>query len=540
MAMLKFGHAAVATPVVCPGKWVDKKVAPNRVKVAKEVIAKYDPSQWLLSHASIMASVDVDLADPKDKKSDYLIKPEYSIFVNNNGDSWERELLRAASKSFLGADNYIEHCQISELSKGKVIDVALREVPFIKDQDGKDLTTLYVDILIATNRKHKDIVDKISGGEYCALSMGCQIQFSICTQCGRKIEDETQACKHIRYFKHNTYYDKNGIKRIVAELCGHKSDPDSCKFIDASWVRKPAFEGAVLRNILNMGDTASQDVGDKIQKAVAFPSFEYAPGMYLKAASAAAKSVVNEIEAQEEKAPAPPKDDIGFPEAPAESKKAPEIDMPPPEETAPKEEAPAEEPPPEEAPAAPPSLGGKMGEPGAAPAPEPQIEEPKEDATVNEVKDMVKKQILNQIRRELLKDQAKEPGQERPTEMENASNSSLVKQAGFQKVLLASKKSGNDRLHNGLMILSNLNNWKQFKKYGYKRDDVLGLLYFVDKNASSQPVGMDAVKALSKVRLGSEGLVPFFTEIIVETGRRPRKVEAKKIAAWAKILSNFE
>lgn len=540
MAMLKFGHAAVATPVVCPGKWVDKKVAPNRVKVAKEVIAKYDPSQWLLSHASIMASVDVDLADPKDKKSDYLIKPEYSIFVNNNGDSWERELLRAASKSFLGADNYIEHCQISELSKGKVIDVALREVPFIKDQDGKDLTTLYVDILIATNRKHKDIVDKISSGEYCALSMGCQIQFSICTQCGRKIEDETQACKDIRYFKHNTYYDKNGIKRIVAELCGHKSDPDSCKFIDASWVRKPAFEGAVLRNILNMGDTASQDVGDKIQKAVAFPSFEYAPGMYLKAASAAAKSVVNEIEAQEEKAPAPPKDDIGFPEAPAESKKAPEIDMPPPEETAPKEEAPAEEPPPEEAPAAPPSLGGKMGEPGAAPAPEPQIEEPKEDATVNEVKDMVKKQILNQIRRELLKDQAKEPGQERPTEMENASNSSLVKQAGFQKVLLASKKSGNDRLHNGLMILSNLNNWKQFKKYGYKRDDVLGLLYFVDKNASSQPVGMDAVKALSKVRLGSEGLVPFFTEIIVETGRRPRKVEAKKIAAWAKILSNFE
>ena len=521
MAMLKFGHAAVATPVVCPGKWVDKKVAPNRIKVAKEVIAKYDPSQWLLSHASIMASVDVDLADPKDKKSDYLIKPEYSIFVNNNGDSWERELLRAASKSFLGADNYIEHCQISELSKGKVIDVALREVPFIKDQDGKDLTTLYVDILIATNRKHKDIVDKISGGEYCALSMGCQIQFSICTQCGRKIEDETQACKHIRYFKHNTYYDKNGIKRIVAELCGHKSDPDSCKFIDASWVRKPAFEGAVLRNILNMGDTASQDVGDKIQKAVAFPSFEYAPGMYLKAASAAAKSVVNEIEAQEEKAPAPPKDDIGFPEAPAESKKTPEIDMPPPEETAPKEEAPAEEPPPEEAPAAPPSLGGKMGEPGAAPAPEPQIEEPKEDATVNEVKDMVKKQILNQIRRELLKDQAKEPGQERPTEMENVSNSSLVKQAGFQKVLLASKKSGNDRLHNGLMILSNLNNWKQFKKYGYKRDDVLGLLYFVDKNASSQPVGMDAVKALSKVRLGSEGLVPFFTEIIVETGRRP-------------------
>jgi hypothetical protein len=210
MALLKFGHAAVATPMVCPGKWVDKKVVPGRIKLAKDVIAKYDPSKWLLSHCSIMASVDVDQADPKDPKSDYLIKPEYSIFVNNNGDSWERELLRKASKTFLGADNFCEHVQLEALSKGKVIDVALRDVPFTKDKDGKDLTTLYVDILIATDRKHKDLVDKIGSGEYAAVSMGCSIMYSICSQCGRKIEDETQACKHIRYFKNNSFYDENG------------------------------------------------------------------------------------------------------------------------------------------------------------------------------------------------------------------------------------------------------------------------------------------------------------------------------------------
>lgn len=540
MAMLKFGHAAVVTPIVCPGKWVDKKVTPGRVKVAKEVIAKYDPSKWLLSHCSIMASVDVDQADPKDPKSDYLIKPEYSIFVNNNGDSWERELLRIASKTFLGADNFVEHVQLEPLSKGKIIDVALRDVPFAKDKDGKDFTTLYVDILIATDRKHKDLVDKIGAGEYAAVSMGCVIVFSRCSQCGRRIEDETQACKHIRYFKNNTFYDENGIKRIIAELCGDKSEPDSCKFIDASWVRKPAFEGAVLRNILNMGDAASQDVSDKIQRAVAIPSFEYAPGMYLKAASAAARSVVNEIQAAGEAPPAPPappKDDIGFPEAPADAEKPLEVDAPP-AEGAPAEAPPAEGAPPE-APAAPSSLGDQMGAPGAAPA--PQIEEPKGDATVAEVKDMVKKQLLNQIRRELLKEQATEQGESaRPTELENASNSSLVKQAGLSRVIQASKKTGNDRLYNGLMILSNLKNWGQFKKYGYNRDDVLGLLHYIDKHASKEPVGVDAVKALSRIRLGSGGLVPLFTEIIVETGRRPRKLEASKIASWAKILSNFE
>jgi hypothetical protein len=548
MALLKFGHAAVATPMVCPGKWIDKKVVPGRIKLAKDVIAKYDPSKWLLSHCSIMASVDVDQADPKDPKSDYLIKPEYSIFVNNNGDSWERELLRKASKTFLGADNFCEHVQLEALSKGKVIDVALRDVPFTKDKDGKDLTTLYVDILIATDRKHKDLVDKIGSGEYAAVSMGCSIMYSICSQCGRKIEDETQACKHIRYFKNNSFYDENGVKRVVAEICGHRDDPDSCKFIDASWVRKPAFEGAVLRNILNMGDSASQDVSEKIQKAIAFPSFEYAPGMYLKAASEAARSVVNEIQAAGEEAPppAPPKDDIGFPEAPADAEKPLEVDTPPPAEGAPAEAPPTEAPPaeaPAEAPpAAPGSLGDQMGVPGGAPpAPEPQIAEPKGDATVAEVKDMVKKQLLNQIRRELLKEQATEQGDSgRPTEMENASNSSLVKQAGLSKVVLASKKTGNDRLYNGLMILSSLKSWNQFKKYGYSREDVLGLLHYVDKHASKDPVGVDAVKALAKVKIGSGGLVPLFTEIIVETGRRPRKVEASKIASWAKILRYFE
>lgn len=545
MAMLKFGTAAVATPIVCPGKWVDKKVTPGRIVVAKQVIAKYDPSKYLLSHATIMASVDVDQADSDDPKSNYLIKPPYSIFVNNNGDSWERELLRAASKSFIGADNYVEHVQISDLSKGKVIDVALREVPFTKDQDGKDLTSLYVDILIATDRKHKDIIDKIVNGEYSALSMGCLIAFSRCSQCGRTIEDESQACKHVRYFKNNTFLDKNGQKRIVAELCGDKEKPESCKFIDASWVRKPAFEGAVLRNLVEPG----ADVSEKLQKAVSSPSFEYAPGMYLKAASAAAKAIVNEIEAADEKKPELPKDDIGFPPASPEGD-APPADAPPsdaPPADAPPADAPPADAPPADAPPADTapaegaggaSLGGKMGEP---PAPETTVEEPKADATVQELKDMVKKQLMNQIRRELLKDQAGQGGASpRPVEMENASNNSLVKQASLKSLIADTKRMGNHRLYNGLMILANLKDWKEFKKYGYTKNDVLGILHYMDTKLSSQPVGKDAVKAISKMKIASGSLVPFFTEVIVETGRKPDRNESRKMASWVKILSKFD
>lgn len=173
MAMMKYGAAAVVNSSIAPGSWIEKKVSPGRVKVAKQIIGQHDVSEWLLSHVTIMASVDCDYADPKDPKSNYLIKPEHSIFVNNNADSWERSLLAATYRTFLTADNFVEHVQIPELSKGKILDVALREVPIAKDVSGKDITTLYVDLLVATNRKHADLIQKIESGEYNSLSMGC-------------------------------------------------------------------------------------------------------------------------------------------------------------------------------------------------------------------------------------------------------------------------------------------------------------------------------------------------------------------------------
>jgi hypothetical protein len=541
MSMLKFGHAAVLNKVVCPGKWVGNIVPKSRLVVAKNVVAQFDPSKWLLSHATIVASVDVEVEDAKNPKKNYLIKPEYSIFVNNNGDSWERNLLKIASKSFLGADNYVEHIQISELSKGKIIDVALREIPFAKSENGSDLTALYVDILIATNKKHIDLVEKIQSGEYSYLSMGCLIKYSICSECGRVAEDESQSCKHVRYFKNNYFYDKNGVKRIIAELCGSEDDPDSCKFIDASWVRKPAFEGAIRNsekdNILNQ----KVDLSDKIQKAVAMPSFEYQPGMYLKAAASnIAKEVVTELEGAEGDAPAPPKDDFSFPDAPAESNKPLSVDTPPVEGEPPAADSLGDAGATSDATPAP--TGDLGGAPGEA-APPPPIEEPKEDATVKEVKDMFTKQVLNKIRREIMEEQAREQGEvgQRPAELETSINDNLVqKSASFKKVLATAKTFNNDRLYNGLMILSNLKNWNQFKKYGYTRNDVLGLLHFVDKSISQSPVGSDAVKTLSRVKLGSSGMVPFFTEIIVEIGRKPSKVESRKLASWAKILSRFD
>lgn len=288
MAMLRYGSATIITPDIKSRQWEKNinfwRVACDeegcRIKTAKTVIAKYSPEKYLLSHATIIAAVETELANPKDPKSDYYIHPSYSKFINNNGDAWSKKMLAACYRSFIGADNFQEHVQISELSKGKVIDAVLREVPIGKDKKDKELTTYYVDILVATERKHKDLIRKIEAHEIDKLSMGCRISFSICSKCGKKAVDETEACKHVRYEKNNVFYDENGIQRKIAELCGHHSESDSVAFMDASWVEAPAFVGAVIRNVVN----PPEDIVAKLEEAKKKESYQVEEGDFLKAA----------------------------------------------------------------------------------------------------------------------------------------------------------------------------------------------------------------------------------------------------------------
>jgi len=80
------------------------------------------------------------------------------------------------------------------------------------------------------------------------------VDFTICTKCGHVAADEPQMCAHVKYEKGNVFYDEQGNKHRVAELCGHENEGETggVTFIEASWVAVPAFKGAVARNILEM------------------------------------------------------------------------------------------------------------------------------------------------------------------------------------------------------------------------------------------------------------------------------------------------
>lgn len=135
-----------------------------------------------------------------------------------------------------------EHIQIPELSKGFVVDAIARDL-------GK---TVYVDILVATDRKHKILIQDIMSGKISSYSMGCISLFTICSSCGNVAADDSQLCPCVQFIgKGQSVVGEDGVEHKVSELIGHVSVPNSNQFIEASWVRNPAFRGAVRRQLLN-------------------------------------------------------------------------------------------------------------------------------------------------------------------------------------------------------------------------------------------------------------------------------------------------
>lgn len=303
MAFLKKAKAMVVHPRVSFGSWSGIRKVASKGATSKDLTAQareilgnsLNSENYLLTHCTIVASVDVEVARGMKtgliksgskhinrKYLDFLIKPQCSQFVNNNGDSWSREVLKLAYPTFIGGFNFQEHVQIEEQSKGRIIDAVARDIG----------DSLYVDILVATDRKHAALVSDIESRKLTTLSMGCTTDFTICSQCGHCAVDETELCDHIKYSKLNTFIDDQGVKRVVAELCGHHTydsnpeAPGGVRFIEASWVEVPAFKGAVMREIL----TASSANDEKLKRVHSAPVPQWAGFSAMKAASVEMKA----------------------------------------------------------------------------------------------------------------------------------------------------------------------------------------------------------------------------------------------------------
>jgi len=235
------------------GDW--RRLTAGRTRVAREIEVDWDnfsQDRYIFSHCSIVASVNAE-------ENGYHIDPVCSPLVNNNGNAWTNPVLLATFRSFVGGENYLEHVQIPELSKGKILDAVIRPIRYENKKLGKDAPVYYTDILVATDRRHDKLCRRIASGELGTLSMGCLATFVQCSRCGVVLGDDDPNCHHIDHELLQEFTDEDGVRRVVAELCGRSfrdasgawvGDPESLRFIEASWVERPAFEGAVLNHFL--------------------------------------------------------------------------------------------------------------------------------------------------------------------------------------------------------------------------------------------------------------------------------------------------
>lgn len=298
MGFLRYANARVVHSYHLPdGGWDNVRVASGKVRADRDLVdqaskilnAEFSPSKYLLTHATIVASVDtmpvpgvklgsavVDGKKVVRKTAAFRIKPECDPYINNNLDSWSRPVLLKSYPTFIGGHSFLEHVQVEELSKGRILDAVARDLG----------DSVYVDILIANDRKHTELIRDIESGKLATLSMGCSIDGSTCTKCGHWAADETEMCEHVRFAKGNTFYDERGQKHRIAELCGDESlDPTGgVTFIEASWVEVPAFKGAVARNIVTVSSDREASVTRKLSTVFTSPVPRVDAGLIQKAA----------------------------------------------------------------------------------------------------------------------------------------------------------------------------------------------------------------------------------------------------------------
>ena len=334
MAFNKVAKAKLTKPGIEQEYWENyRSRAKGRIKIASrngnlihqasEIFGKpFDPNNYLLSHVTIVCSVDTAEVQKarlgklnfegqtiNRKWAAYRITPETDKFINNNNDAFSREVLLKSAHTFVGGHNFVEHLQVEALSKGRLIDAAIRDTG----------PSLYVDLLVATDRKFTDLISAINSGKMSTLSMGCSVTQCICTKCGNVAKDETDLCTHIKYAKGQQFFDELGQMHRNAELCGHPSigPTGGVSYIEASWVGLPAFTGAVRRNTIEL----SSQMAEKMEHILSTVPPQWEDQGTIKAASSAEAPLYKQAfgafeDVEEQRAPEAPEEQEAPPEEP--------------------------------------------------------------------------------------------------------------------------------------------------------------------------------------------------------------------------------
>lgn len=173
---------------------------------------------------------------------------------NSNGDSFPEEALRHEGPDY-GHETFIHHGHLFRNHVNKDPMRAFGRVSLSDYDGGMHRVVLIVNL---KNDLMTDVLERINGGEYPAVSMGCKVPYDVCSICNNKAKTRAEYCPHLRY-------QMNRILDDGRRVCAINTMP---KFFDISIVPIGADKAAfVLQKVAKDGRVpeilSSAEAGEK-------------------------------------------------------------------------------------------------------------------------------------------------------------------------------------------------------------------------------------------------------------------------------------
>lgn len=219
--------------------------AENKGHITDPVYITLNSDKWLLTQTTAVSSVNLF--------DGYKITPATAKFVNNNGNSWDTELLLKIYKTFIGAHNYKDHVQDPTKSRGIVLDAVPRRIKLTENEHN-----VYIDILVATNKtEYPDWCKAIESGKIKYGSVGCSCSTLQCSRCGHIASGPSEFCEHMRWQRGQYFIDPiSGDRLRVANMVKNypnKEGKTQCNFKEWSYLdNNPAYVGAALAYVIDI------------------------------------------------------------------------------------------------------------------------------------------------------------------------------------------------------------------------------------------------------------------------------------------------
>jgi hypothetical protein len=170
----------------------------------------------------------------------YVTARAISSRVNANYDGWPAAEIKKSYRTFIKRPVFVDHNNFDHRrTRGVIRDAKIHESVLANGAED-----VWVELLIEVDAKtFKGLAKKILSGEIDAVSMGADVEYTICSVCGNKAHDVAQYCAHIPALKGRkveTWDKVAGVKRAV--LC--YEDCFGVNFFEISFVFDPADESA--------------------------------------------------------------------------------------------------------------------------------------------------------------------------------------------------------------------------------------------------------------------------------------------------------